>query len=163
MDGGAADCPAQTGGLSRAMALHLIKLCVGCGSIEELEDWVQLRIAEMRRSGQKPEHRHTTRMLPKRAADLLDGGSLFWVIRGNVQVRQRLLDVRPFRDSDGVQRCHLVMEPTLTATEWQPRRAFQGWRYLVPADAPRDLGRDRGELRELPVELRQELASLGLL
>jgi hypothetical protein len=145
------------------MPLHLIKLCVGCGSMEELEDWVQLRLAEMRRSGHKAEHRHTTRMVPKRAAELLEGGSLFWVIRGNVQVRQRLLDVRPFRDGDGIQRCHLVMEPVLTATEWQPRRAFQGWRYLVQADAPRDLGADRGALRDLPVALRQELANLGLL
>lgn len=145
------------------MALHLIKLCVGCGSIEELEDWIQLRLAEMRRSGETPEQRHTTRMVPKRLSELLDGGSLFWVIRGNVQVRQRLLDIRPFRDGDGIQRCHLVMDPELTATEWQPRRAFQGWRYLVQADAPRDLGANGAALRDLPAELRRELADLGLL
>lgn len=145
------------------MPLHLIKLCVGCGSIEELEDWIQLRLAEMRRCGQTPEQRHTTRMVPKRVAELLDGGSLFWVIRGNVQVRQRLLDVRPFRDGDGIQRCHLVMDPELTATEWQPRRAFQGWRYLVQADAPRDLGSGAAALGSLPVDLRRELANLGLL
>ena len=85
------------------------------------------------------------------------------MIRGSVQVRQRLLEVRPFRDQDGIQRCHLVLEPKVMATEWQPRRAFQGWRYLKPEDAPRDLGADRAALRELPAELRRDLADLGLL
>jgi hypothetical protein len=145
------------------MPLHLVKLCVGCDSLEDLEDWVEFRVDEMRRAGEKPEHRHTTRMVPKRASDLLDGGSLYWVIRGNVQVRQPLLDIRAFRDEEGIQRCHLVLDPELRATEWQPRRAFQGWRYLTEADAPRDLGAGRAGLRELPVELRRELADLGLL
>ena len=149
--------------MQAGMALHILKLCVGCYSIEDLEDWIQFRLGEMRRAGEKPEHRHTTRMVPKRAAELLDGGSLYWVIRGSVQVRQPLIDIRPFRDADGIQRCHLVMKPELTATEWQPRRAFQGWRYLEQRDAPRDLGADRAGLRELPVELRRELADLGLL
>ncbi len=145
------------------MPLHLIKLCVGCDAVEDLEEWIAFRLDEMRRAGEKPEHRHTTRMIPKRAAELLDGGSLYWVIRGSVQVRQRLLEVRPFRDQDGIQRCHLVLEPKVTATEWQPRRAFQGWRYLKADDAPRDLGADRAALRELPAALRRDLADLGLL
>ena len=145
------------------MPLHLLKLCVGCDAVEDLEDWIEFRLGEMRRAGEKPEHRHTTRMIPTRKAELLDGGSLYWVIRGNVQVRQRLLDVRPFRDADGIQRCHLVLEAAVTSTEWQPRRAFQGWRYLKPDDAPRDLGTDRAALRELPPNLRRELADLGLL
>lgn len=141
----------------------MIKLCVGCDSIEDLEDWIAFRLDEMRRQREKPEQRHTTRMIPKRVADLLDGGSLYWVIRGNVQVRQRLLDVRPFRDAEGVQRCHLILEPEVTATEWQPRRAFQGWRYLLAADAPGDLGADGEALRDMPPQLRRELADLGLL
>ena len=145
------------------MDLHLLKLCVGCNSIEDLEGWIEFRLREMRLAGEKPEQRHTTRMIPRRIAELLEGGSLYWVIRGNVQVRQRLIDIRPFRDGEGIQRCHLVMEPELTATEWQPRRAFQGWRYLNGEEAPRDLGADRAELRGLPVELRRELADLGLL
>jgi hypothetical protein len=145
------------------MALNMLKLCVGCDAIEDLEDWIQGRLDEMRSTGLKPEQTHTTRMIPKRVQDLLDGGSLYWVIRGNVQVRQRLLDVRPFRDTDGIQRCHLVLEPQVTETEWQPRRAFQGWRYLTPADAPRDRGCERDGMRELPPSLRRELADLGLL
>ncbi len=145
------------------MTLHLVKLCVGCDAIEDLEEWIAHRLKEARRAGKKPEHFHITRMTPKRAEDLLDGGSLYWVIRGNVQVRQRLLGVVPFRDGEGIQRCRLVLEPKTIATEWQPRRAFQGWRYLKAEEAPRDLGDARAGLRQLPPELRRDLADLGLL
>ena len=144
------------------MALHLLKLCVGCDSIEDLQGWIAFRLREMKLAGEMPQQRHTTRMIPRRMAELLDGGSLYWVIRGNVQVRQPLLDVQPFRDANGIQRCHLVLDPELTPTDWQPRRPFQGWRYLKPEEAPRDLD-DPAELRELPVALRRELAELGLL
>jgi hypothetical protein len=148
---------------SHRMALHLIKLCVGCDAIEDLEEWIRYRLKEARRAGKKPEHAHITRMIPKRAEQLLDGGSLYWVIRGNVQVRQRLLGVVPFRDGEGIQRCRLVLEPKTIATEWQPRRAFQGWRYLKTEEAPRDLGNARAGLRQLPPALRRDLADLGLL
>jgi hypothetical protein len=145
------------------MPLHLLKLCVGADSIEDLEEWIERRLKEARGAGRRPEHRHTTRMIPKRADELVGGGSLYWVIRGNVQVRQRIVEVRPFRDTDGIQRCHLVLEPNTVATEWQPRRAFQGWRYLKPEEAPRDLGAARAGMRDLPPELRRDLADLGLL
>lgn len=145
------------------MPLHLVKLCVGADSLEDLESWIGERLAAMRTAGEKPEQRHTTRMIPKRAEELLDGGSLYWVIRGNVQVRQRLLDIQSFRDKDGIQRCHLVLDPVLAPTEWQPRRAFQGWRYLRLADAPCDLATNETGLTALPPDLRRELADLGLL
>ena len=83
------------------MTLHLIKLCVGCDSIEDLDEWIAWRLKEKRRAREKPEHIHMTRMVPKRAADLLDGGSLYWVIKGNVQVRQRLLAIRPLHRRGG--------------------------------------------------------------
>jgi hypothetical protein len=142
------------------MTLHLIKLCVGCDSIADLAEWIDWKLGEMRKAGDKPEQFHVTRMVPKRIGELLDGGSLYWVIKGNVQVRQRLLDVRPFTDREGIGRCRLVLEPKLVATDWQPRRAFQGWRYLEPKDAPDDLKQGRGS--DLPPELRAELAELGL-
>jgi hypothetical protein len=145
------------------MPLHLVKLCVGVDAVEELEAWVAERLEAMRRAGETPEQHHTTRMIPKRMDQILEGGSLYWVIRGHVQVRQRLLDIRPFRDADGVRRCRLVLEPKLVLTEWQPRRAFQGWRYLAPEDAPADLPRDSASLSALPAHLRRELAELGLL
>ena len=69
------------------MPLHLIKLCVGCDSIEELAGWIKQRMKQKKARGEKPEHIHTTRMVPKRADELLDGGSLYWVIRGQIACR----------------------------------------------------------------------------
>lgn len=145
------------------MPLHLLKLCVGIDTVEDLEGWIEHRLGERRKAGEPVEYRHTTRMIPSRSAEILAGGSLYWVIRGSVQARQRILDIRPFRDKDGIRRCHLVLEPELRPTYRQPRRAFQGWRYLKPEEAPRDLGSDGASLRELPPALRSELAELGLL
>lgn len=145
------------------MALNLVKLCVGCDSIEDLAAWIDFRPAEQRAAGLVPEQVHTTRMVPKRIDELLEGSSLYWVIKGNVQCRQRLLDIRPFTDSEGIGRCHLVLEPKIVPTEWQPRRAFQGWRYLNENESPRDEAAGKAGRAALPAELRQELAALGLL
>ncbi|HMB47566.1 MAG TPA: DUF1489 domain-containing protein, partial [Afifellaceae bacterium] len=91
------------------------------------------------------------------------GGSLYWVIRGNVQARQRLTDIRTFRDTEGIGRCKLVLDPVLVPTQWQPKRPFQGWRYLAGADAPADMASGDEGFAELPAEFRRELAELGLL
>src|SRR4249919_1685491 len=120
------------------MPLHLIKLCVGCDSVRDLEDWIKQKLKAKRRRGEKPEHIHRTRMVPKRAAELTDGGSLFWVIRGEIACRQRIRAVRPFR-------------------------AFQGWRYLAPKDAPRDLAKAAPGAAAMPEKLRRELSQLGLM
>lgn len=144
------------------MSLNLVKLCVGVSAIEELQAWIDYRLDQRRQADKPLEQIHTTRMIPKRIDELLDGGSLYWVIKGNIQVRQHLVDIRPFTDKEGIRRCNLVMEPRLIATRWQPRRAFQGWRYLKNEEAPRDL--TEGEVHNaLPPELRSELADLGLL
>ncbi len=143
------------------MALNIVKLCVGCDSIEDLAAWIDFRLAEQRGLGLVPEQLHTTRMVPKRAEEILPGGSLYWVIKGNIQCRQRLVDIRPFTDEQGIGRCHFVLEPKIVPTEWRPRRAFQGWRYLKEDEVPRD--DVTGKTAALPVELRQELAALGLL
>lgn len=145
------------------MALNLLKLCVGCDSVEDLEEWIAERLDERRRAGQPAEHWHTTRMVPTRGAEIVGGGSLYWVIKASVQCRQRITEIRPFTDDQGIGRCRLMLDPEVVRTEWQPRRAFQGWRYLKPADAPRDLGKGRAGLAEMPPKLRQELAALGLL
>ena len=145
------------------MTLHLIKLCVGCDSVKDLEDWIREKQRERKRKKQPREHVHRTRMAPKRADELTDGGSLFWVIRGQVMCRQRLIDVRPYVDKEGVGRCQLVLEPKLTPVEPRPWRAFQGWRYLDAKDAPRDLDRVAPGVRNMPETLRRELRELGLL
>jgi hypothetical protein len=143
------------------MALHLIKLCVGCDSVSDLEDWI--REKRRRTRGKKSEHVHTTRMVPKRADELVAGGSLYWVIRGEVMCRQRLIAVRPFVDKEGVGRCRLVLQPKVTLVEPRPYRAFQGWRYLEVKDAPRDLDHAAPGARAMPEAMRRELRELGLL
>jgi hypothetical protein len=144
------------------MALHLIKLCVGCDSVKDLKDWINERMREKKKRRQALEHTHTTRMVPKRIDELLDGGSLYWVVHGEVMCRERLVDIRPFRDNDGIGRCRLVLEPKLNLVEPRPCRPFQGWRYLPAKDAPKDIRAGSGA-GHLPERLRRELRELGLL
>jgi hypothetical protein len=145
------------------MPLHLIKLCVGCDSVRDLKGWIKQKLKDKRKLGEKPEHIHRTRMVPKRADELTDGGSLFWVIRGEIMCRQRIRAVRPFRDKDGVGRCGLVLDPKLVLVAPRPYRAFQGWRYLQPVDAPRDLDSAAPGAALMPEKLRRELRELGLM
>ena len=145
------------------MSLHLIKLCVGCDSVSDLEDWIKQKLKEKKRRGQKAEHIHTTRMVPKRAAELTNGGSLFWVIRGQVTCRERILDIRPFVDKDGIGRCRVVLDGKVVLVEPRPRSAFQGWRYLDVNEAPRDLSSAAPGAARMPETMRRELRELGLL
>jgi len=145
------------------MVLNLIKLCVGCDSVRELEGWIKQRLKEKRKRGEKAEHIHRTRMVPKRADELKDGGSLFWVIRGEVMCRQRIRDIRPFRDKDGTGRCAIVLDPKVVLVAPRPYRAFQGWRYLAAEDAPRDLDKAAPGAAAMPETLRRELRELGLM
>jgi hypothetical protein len=145
------------------MALHLIKLCVGAESIADLEDWIVRRVAEHVSHGEPARSSHVTRMVPKRAEELLDGGSLFWVIKGQLAARQPLLDVQPFIDAAGIGRCRLWLDPAVTPLRPRPMRAFQGWRYLAEKDAPPDLDAAAQGAVEMPEELRRTLGELGLL
>jgi hypothetical protein len=143
--------------------LHMLKLCVGAESIQDLEDWIAETLALYRRLGRPQEQTHTTRMVPKRLDEMLAGGSLYWVVKGQIACRQRFLDIRPFTDGDGIGRCHLVLEPVVVPVEPRPCRPFQGWRYLAAKDAPRDLSQAGVGAVEMPETLRRELAELGLL
>ena len=144
------------------MTLHLIKLCVGVESLEDLARWQAGRVAAIRKKKGRPELVHVTRQTPKRSQELLDGGSLYWVIKGQIAARQRFLDIRPARSKDGVPRCGLVYEPKLVPTLRRAHRPFQGWRYLDPKAAPPDASSLAGA-KGLPAQLRAELAELGLL
>jgi hypothetical protein len=140
------------------MTLHLIKMAVG---IEDLDDLIEHRRARRAREGDGP-CLVRTRHGPRRAADVLDGGSIFWVIKGLVRARQRILGLDPGSDADGKRCCVLSLDHSLVPTEPQQHRPFQGWRYLAPADAPPDRrGGSVGD--ELPPALVRELRSLGLL
>ena len=146
------------------MTLHLIKLCVGADSIEDLAAWHKERLASLRKAGENPRLYHTTFQTPKRQAELLDGGSIYWVIKGVVQVRQRLLGFEDGHKEDGSPCCLLIYDRALVPVRPVPRRAFQGWRYLKAEDAPPDLGSGTGSgLEALPAKLRRELAELGLI
>ena len=138
------------------MTVHLLKLCVGVASIDDL---ARLQAGRLRRG---EELAHITRMLPRRAEDLIAGGSIYWVIAGQIQLRQRIVDIRPFTDREGTRRCRLVFDSELVAVRPVARRAFQGWRYLEPDDAPADLPKG-GECKDLPDEMRDALIELGLL
>lgn len=145
------------------MSLHLVKLCVGCTSISELESWIRDRKRQARKQGKTYRHAHVTRMSPKRVEELLDGGSLYWVIRGQIACRQKLVALETYRDKSGIGRCRLVLETKVVPVAPRPMRAFQGWRYLTATDAPPDLAARGSGLAQMPEPMRRELRDLGLI
>jgi hypothetical protein len=146
------------------MPLHLIKLAVGCESVKELKEWTAERMLAAKKKGLPQHHIHITRMAPKRVEEILAGGSLYWVIRGEVAAREKVIAIEPFRDKDGIGRCRLVMQPKIVVVSPRPMRPFQGWRYLTPEDAPVDLGKaSAAGVAAMPEPLRRELRDLGLL
>jgi hypothetical protein len=145
------------------MTVHLIKLCVGVDTVKELADWQSERLKRLRRAGKTPELSHRTLQAPRKRAEVLDGGSLYWVIKGFVLVRQRVLDLRPDVKEDGTVCCGIVLDAKLVTTRAHPRRAFQGWRYLEAADAPKDAKVADGADDDLPRGMREDLRELRLI
>jgi hypothetical protein len=141
-----------------ADCIHLVKLCVGASAVEDLVAWQNQRRALTGAANPV----HITRMWPKRADEVLAGGSLYWVFKGVILARQRILALEERRGEDGIARCAIVLEPAIVRTEPAPRRPFQGWRYLAPGDAPRDLAANRANEDALPPELSAALADLGV-
>ena len=137
--------------------LHLIKLSVGSESVASLTKWQATRAAQARDG--LP--RHVTRMWPRREAELLDGGSIYWVIRCFIRVRQRIVRLDEADLGDGIRRCAIVLDPALVSTADTPRRPFQGWRYLRAADAPVDLTHADTD-DELSPQLLAALAEIGV-
>ncbi|WP_386628411.1 DUF1489 family protein [Sulfitobacter geojensis] len=139
--------------------VNLIKLSVGTESVEGLAEWHASKRA------QTPDGlpRHVTRMWPKREAEILNGGSIYWVIKGSIQCRQVIKRLDEVIGSDAIRRCAIVLEPELIRTQSSLKRPFQGWRYLTPQDAPMDLPEGREAEEALPVELNQALAEIGVL
>ncbi len=140
--------------------LHLIKLCVGADSIDDLIEWRTRSLEQRKKAGQSAHMFHTTRMWPRHEAELLSGGSLFWVVKGLISVRQPIHGFEEVFGEDGIRRCTILLEPEFIQTELQPRRPFQGWRYLKGADAPTDLSVMNASIAP---ELASELSELGLL
>ena len=149
---------ASLGGESVDKHVHMLKLSVGTDSVETLIDW------QRRRSQQVADgaYYHITRMWPKRTDEILAGGSMYWVIGGLIQARQKITGFREIIGEDGIRRCGIVMERDVIRTEVTPKRPFQGWRYLAPGDQPRDLAKDRPAQPALPPQLAAALADIGV-
>ncbi|GGY52434.1 DUF1489 family protein [Parvularcula lutaonensis] len=141
------------------MTIHLIKLCVGADRIDDLKSWQHTLLQRNKGTRLQGLVHHTTRMFPKRAEELKDGGSIYWVIAGQIQVRQPIVDLQEVTTNEG-RKCRIVLEPGLILVNPTVKGPFQGWRYLKPEDAPGDLG-SSAEGDDLPI--RAELAELGLL
>ena len=139
------------------MALHLIKLAVGAQTLDDVRRW------QAQRSIDRPPLRHQTRNMPRRAGEILDGGSIYWVVNRFLAARQQIVDIREGQREDGTACTDLVLHSTLVAVQVRPVKAFQGWRYLAAADAPPDAGGADDTAVELPEKLRRELAALCLL
>ncbi len=140
------------------MPLHMLKMAVGCDSVEDLAEWQANRILR----GEPLIHR--TRNFPKRGEEILAGGSLYWIIKGQVRVRQRITALETVTDGEGGRFCGIYLAPELVRTILKPARPMQGWRYLPPEDAPLD--RDpahKDETEEMPQAMVKELRSLGLM
>lgn len=140
------------------MTVNLVKMCVGVDEIDQLRHWQAKRL----KSAADKKLRHVTRNRPKREDELLDGGSIYWVIKGQIRVRQRVIGLEDRVKEDGKPACGLVLDPDLVATELKAMRPMQGWRYLETKDAPRDL-RKGDELGDMPPKLIAELRALGIL
>lgn len=139
-------------------SINLIKLSVGTENVDSLRLWQ----TSQRAQGADGLPRHVTRMWPKREPELLNGGSIYWVIKGFIQARQKIIRLDEVTGADGIRRCAIVLDPEIIATTTAPKRPFQGWRYLVPTDAPPDLGDTRDGDTELPPELAGALADIGV-
>ncbi|OUS38893.1 lysophospholipase [Rhodobacterales bacterium 56_14_T64] len=139
--------------------MNLIKLSVGSESVETLIDWQDMRRAQSADGFA----RHVTRMWPKREAEIVAGGSIYWVIKGAIQCRQRILRFDEIIGEDGIRRCGFVLDPEIHRTQSALRRPFQGWRYLKPEDSPLDLRVGQATEESLPLEMNQALAEIGVL
>ena len=139
--------------------LNIVKLSVGSENIAMLKEWQQARRDQLKIKYSL----HITRMWPKREKELLDGGSIYWVIKGAIQLRQRLIGFDEIIGADGIKRCGFKLDPELVPTTKALRRPFQGWRYLKPEDSPSDLSTNREADDDLPEDMQQTLARLGVL
>ena len=143
--------------------LHLVKLCVGVDDVDDLANWQKQRRAQQRAAGKKPVTRHLTRNAPRRADEILDGGSLYWVIKGVIRVRQRIIGIDPDCTEGGEPKCELRLDTRLIRVAPKPMRPFQGWRYLEAKDAPPDLDTLGRDVAEMPAQMAEDLRALGLL
>jgi len=142
--------------------IHMVKLCVGVATLEELESYRQERAHWWGADYGEDVHVHRTRTRPRRAAEMEGSASIYWVIAGFIRCRQPILRLAEAVDAEGKPCCDIIMAPDLVRVVPRPRSAFQGWRYLEPKDAPPDLEAS-GFADDGSAELAEELSRLGLI
>jgi hypothetical protein len=145
------------------MTIHILRRAFHAESIEDFAEWQAERRKEMKANGQKPRTRTMLRAFPTRKEELLDGGSIYWIIKGAIRARQRVLAVEQNPDPSSRRKCMIVLESKLTPTVPYPVRARRGWRYLEPNAVPPDLDKAGRGVDKLPANLAAELRELGLL
>jgi len=138
--------------------INMVKLSVGTDDVAGLAAWQMTKRAQA--ADGLPQH--VTRMWPKRADEILNGGSIYWVIKGVILCRQKILRLDEKIGADGIRRCAIVGDPQLVRVAATPKRAFQGWRYFQPNDAPADLADGAQTEEALPPELSKALAAIGV-
>jgi hypothetical protein len=139
------------------MALHMLKIAAG------VSDLAELKALQKERRQERGFYAFYTRNMPKRDVEILAGGSIYWVVKGHIQARQRIKSFRPIVNHRGRPAVLVLFEAKLTPTEWRPHRPFRGWRYMEAAEVPRDLPRGAKKGADLPPKMAAELRELGLL
>ncbi len=146
------------------MSVHLLRMAAGLDTVAGLRERQAERLRNYKNfSGKRGVLQTYTRNVPKRADELIDGGSIYWVLKKHIRARQRILGVSREIDDEGRAFCLIRIDPELILVEPRAHRAFQGWRYLPSDDAPPDLGANAAEEVELPTDMANELRSLGLI
>jgi len=145
------------------MTVHLVKMAVGIDSVDHLAEVQAERLRQAREADASGVLRHLTRNTPRRAEEVLDGGSIYWIIKGYIRARQRITGFGEAMGRKGRPRCAFILDPKLVRTELVPHRPIQGWRYMEAPSAPRDLTRQSATRTSMPDEMEAELRALGLL
>ena len=146
------------------MTIHLVKIAVGIESVDHLREVQIERLRQAQEPGAAGALHHMTRNTPRRAEEVLDGGSIYWIIKGYIRVRQNITGFGEAVGRNGKPRCALILDPKLVQTVLLPHKPIQGWRYMEAEAAPEDLtGKERKIASSLPQDMADELRSLGLL
>ena len=145
------------------MSIHLVKLAVGVRDVAHLGEIQSRRLEQARKRGEVPRLLHVTRNRPRRTGELTSGGSIYWVIKGFIRVRQGIVAFDKLTDAEGRPSCALVLDENLVRTELMAFRPFQGWRYFSDEKAPPDARTSGDAFHGMPLDMAVELRALGLL
>lgn len=144
------------------MPLNMIKLAAGAESIESLSAWQEKVIAQRKAAGLSANPVHETRMMPKRGKEILDGGSMYWVIKHKICIRQRIIQIERIEIEGAPKFCLIHFDPQLVPVHIKRKRPFQGWRYLKSSDAPPDIDPSSPAPADTPIHLEIALKEAGV-